>query len=87
LSFAGALLFLPDGLTRLGLFTLGCSPGGANSNFWTILFDGDVNLSVTMTAISTVAAMGEQGGAMQLRKPCPYFSQQIQLVPSSKIRP
>ncbi|GFU54809.1 hypothetical protein NPIL_669941 [Nephila pilipes] len=50
------LLFSDDSL-RLGLFTLGCSPGGSMSNFWTLLFDGDVNLSITMTFISTFAAL------------------------------
>ncbi|GIX81473.1 p3 protein [Caerostris darwini] len=51
------VLFSDDSL-RLGLFTLGCSPGGSMSNFWTLLFNGDVNLSITMTFISTVAALG-----------------------------
>ncbi|XP_071533411.1 ileal sodium/bile acid cotransporter-like [Panulirus ornatus] len=53
----GHLLFT-DPLQRLGLFTLGCSPGGTSSNFWTLMFNGDINLSITMTAISTIAAMG-----------------------------
>jgi len=45
--------FLP---TRLGLFVTGCSPGGGASNIWTVMFGGNLNLSVTMTAISTFAA-------------------------------
>lgn len=53
----GRLLFT-DPLYRLGLFTFGCSPGGTSSNFWTLMFNGDINLSITMTAISTIAAMG-----------------------------
>ncbi|KAK4314773.1 hypothetical protein Pmani_013974 [Petrolisthes manimaculis] len=53
----GSFLFT-DPLHRLGLFTLGCCPGGTSSNFWTLMFNGDINLSITMTAISTVAAMG-----------------------------
>ncbi|XP_042216405.1 ileal sodium/bile acid cotransporter-like isoform X3 [Homarus americanus] len=47
-----------DPLQRLGLFTLGCCPGGILSNFITLLFSGDLNLSVTMTFISTLSAMG-----------------------------
>jgi len=47
-----------DTLFRLGLFVLGCSPGGTGSNFWCILLKGDINLSITMTFISTVAALG-----------------------------
>jgi len=48
--------FLQTNFERLGLLLLGCSPGGANSNFWTAMFDGDVNLSVTMTFLSSVAS-------------------------------
>ena len=43
---------------RLGLFVLGCSPGGNGSNFWTLLLNGDINLSITMTFVSTIAALG-----------------------------
>ncbi|XP_047468766.1 sodium/bile acid cotransporter-like [Penaeus chinensis] len=58
LTFAMGKLFFSDPLHRLGLFTLGCSPGGTSSNFWTLMFNGDINLSITMTIISTIAAMG-----------------------------
>ncbi|VDN12269.1 unnamed protein product [Dibothriocephalus latus] len=40
-----------------GLLTVGCSPGGAGSNVWTLLLHGDLNLSMTMTFISSVAAL------------------------------
>ena len=36
----------------------GCSPGGNGSNFWTLLLNGDINLSITMTFVSTIAALG-----------------------------
>jgi sodium/bile acid cotransporter 3/5 len=59
-SFAIGLLLFPDNISwRLGLFVLGCCPGGTASNFWTLLFDGDVDLSITMTFISTLAALGK----------------------------
>ena len=58
-SFAMGWIFAPgDMLFRLGLFVLGCCPGGTASNFWCILLGGDINLSITMTFISTVAALG-----------------------------
>nr|AKN21472.1 slc10a-5 [Schmidtea mediterranea] len=41
----------------LGLLTIGCSPGGGASNIWTILFGGDMDLSITMTFISSCAAL------------------------------
>lgn len=41
----------------LGLFVTGCSPGGGASNFWTLLLDGNLNLSVTMTFISTICSL------------------------------
>ncbi|XP_076331434.1 ileal sodium/bile acid cotransporter-like [Tachypleus tridentatus] len=43
---------------RLGFFVLGCSPGGIFSTFWTVLLNGDVNLSLAMTFFSSVAALG-----------------------------
>ncbi|KAK7067112.1 hypothetical protein SK128_011282 [Halocaridina rubra] len=57
-TFFFGKMFFSDPLMRLGLFTLGCCPGGIMSNFWTLMFDGDINLSITMTAVSTLAAMG-----------------------------
>lgn len=52
-------LLLPYGLysLALGLFTVGCAPGGGGSNFWTVLLDGNADLSITMTFISTLAAL------------------------------
>ncbi|VDN98188.1 unnamed protein product [Rodentolepis nana] len=41
-----------------GLLTTGCCPGGGGSNIWTLLLHGDLNLSMTMTFISSVAALG-----------------------------
>jgi len=41
---------------RLGLFVTGTSPGGGASNIWTILFGGNLDLSVSMTAVSTFSA-------------------------------
>ncbi|VDM67504.1 unnamed protein product [Strongylus vulgaris] len=61
LSYAIAKsVFVSRGLfsMALGLFITGCSPGGGASNFWTLLLDGNVNLSVTMTFISTLASLG-----------------------------
>ncbi|CAJ0597106.1 unnamed protein product [Cylicocyclus nassatus] len=60
LSYAIAKsVFVSRGLysMALGLFICGCSPGGGASNFWTLLLDGNVNLSVTMTFISTLASL------------------------------
>merc|ERR1719245_636406 len=41
---------------RLGLFVTGTSPGGGASNIWTAMFGGNLDLSVTMTAVSTFSA-------------------------------
>ncbi|VDK35073.1 unnamed protein product [Taenia asiatica] len=41
-----------------GLLTTGCCPGGGGSNIWTLLLHGDLNLSMTMTFISSIAALG-----------------------------
>merc|ERR1719341_1277198 len=50
--FIGWLL-LETTYERLGLLLLGCAPGGAASNFWTAMYKGDVNLSCTMTFLSS----------------------------------
>ncbi|CAB3406091.1 unnamed protein product [Caenorhabditis bovis] len=52
-------IFVPRGLysMALGLFVTGCTPGGGASNYWTLLFEGNLNLSVSMTFISTVFSL------------------------------
>ncbi|RUS87056.1 hypothetical protein EGW08_005209 [Elysia chlorotica] len=42
----------------LGIFTCGVVPGGGVSNMFCFLLDADVSLSVTMTTISNIAALG-----------------------------
>jgi sodium/bile acid cotransporter 3/5 len=57
-AYVLARLFLdghPD--LQFGFFAYGCSPGGGNSNFWTILLDGNLDVSVTMTFFSSIAAL------------------------------
>jgi len=57
MSFALTYVFpstMPE--MRLGLFVTGCSPGGGASNIWTVMFGGNLDLSVTMTAVSTFSA-------------------------------
>lgn len=57
-SYGIGLLLLENALMRFGIFMLGCSPGGNSSNLWTLIFNGDVALSVTMTFVSTIASVG-----------------------------
>jgi len=57
LSYALGYIFgAKETSMRLGLFVTGCSPGGGASNIWTVMFGGNLDLSVTMTAVSTFAA-------------------------------
>lgn len=53
----GKLLFPDSKVLQLGLFTFGCSPGGGASNMWTVLLNGNLNLSITLTFISTACAL------------------------------
>uniref|UniRef100_T1K539 Uncharacterized protein n=1 Tax=Tetranychus urticae TaxID=32264 RepID=T1K539_TETUR len=46
-----------DPLHAAGLLILASSPRGVTSNIFTFFCDGDVSLSVTMTSISTIAAL------------------------------
>ncbi|XP_064088256.1 ileal sodium/bile acid cotransporter-like [Macrobrachium nipponense] len=54
----GWLLFPDDFNLRLGLFLNGCCPGGGQSNMWTHLLGGSLDLSIMMTTVSTLAAFG-----------------------------
>ncbi|XP_072934755.1 ileal sodium/bile acid cotransporter-like isoform X2 [Epargyreus clarus] len=59
LSFGLGFLIFPDKPEmRLGMFFTGCAPGGGASNIWTFILGGNLNLSLTMSAISTLAAFG-----------------------------
>lgn len=41
---------------QLGFFFTGVSPGGGASNVWVAVLDGNIDMSITMTAISTIGA-------------------------------
>lgn len=44
---------------RLGMFFTGVSPAGGASNIWTVVLGGNINLSITMTTMTTLAAFGK----------------------------
>src|SRR5262245_12471333 len=50
------MLGLPADLA-ISLIVVGCTPGGTTSNLFTYFAGADVALSVTMTALSTIAAV------------------------------
>lgn len=52
----GKALFPDSPEMQLGLFFTGLSPAGGASNIWSVALEANVNLSVTMTTISTIAA-------------------------------
>lgn len=54
----GYILFYDSPAQWLGLFMIGSSPGGGGSNLWTYLLGGSLDLSVTMTLVSTIVAFG-----------------------------
>ncbi|KAJ9575089.1 hypothetical protein L9F63_007750 [Diploptera punctata] len=57
LSFGlGKVLFPTSVAMQLGMFFTGVSPAGGASNIWTYILGGNLNLSITMTTISTFAA-------------------------------
>ncbi|XP_073963462.1 ileal sodium/bile acid cotransporter-like isoform X2 [Choristoneura fumiferana] len=66
MSFALGFLIFPSGpegddvaaALRLGMFFTGVSPGGGASNIWTFVLGGNLNLSLAMTSISTLASFG-----------------------------
>ena len=56
IAYAISKIFRYEPLYGLGLFVVGCCPGGTQSNQFTVIFDGDLNLSVFMSFASTVAS-------------------------------
>lgn len=59
LSFVIGYLLFPDRPElQIGMFFTGISPSGGASNIWTVLLDGNLNLSITMTTLCTIAAFG-----------------------------
>uniref|UniRef100_A0A7G3AQQ7 Putative na+-bile acid cotransporter n=1 Tax=Lutzomyia longipalpis TaxID=7200 RepID=A0A7G3AQQ7_LUTLO len=59
LSFGLGKVIFPDShAMQLGMFFTGVSPAGGASNVWTAVLNGNINLSVLMTTISTIAAFG-----------------------------
>lgn len=57
LAFGAAELYGLDPVLAVGLVLLGASPGGTLANLLTHLARGETALSVTMTAVSSVAAV------------------------------
>lgn len=64
-GIAKALIDLPS--LQLGLFIAGCSPGGGASNIWTLTLGGNLDLSITMTTISTFSAFCKLAYIMKCR--------------------
>ncbi|KAJ8709712.1 hypothetical protein PYW08_009716 [Mythimna loreyi] len=54
----GFAIFPNDPAMRLGMFFTGVAPGGGASNIWTFILGGNLNLSLAMTSISTLASFG-----------------------------
>ncbi|KAK0395091.1 hypothetical protein QR680_001112 [Steinernema hermaphroditum] len=54
-----ATVLIPEDQTaiRFALFAASCSPGGGKSSFWTIIYDGNLDLSVSMTFTQTISAL------------------------------
>ena len=60
MSFGLGFLIFPDNpAMRLGMFFTGVAPGGGASNIWTFILGGNLNLSLAMTSISTLASFGK----------------------------
>lgn len=54
----GVWLFPNHPEMALGLFMSGITPAGGASNIYALLLNGNINLSISMTTISTLAAFG-----------------------------
>ncbi|XP_015115640.1 ileal sodium/bile acid cotransporter isoform X3 [Diachasma alloeum] len=52
----GRVLFPDNPAMQIGIFFTGISPSGGASNIWTVLLGGNLNLSIAMTSLSTLAS-------------------------------
>ena len=57
IAFGAALLFGLPPVYFLGLVLVACCPGGSSSNVFSMLAKGDVALSVTLTALSSILTL------------------------------
>lgn len=57
LAFSCVKIFSLPSVDALALFIYGCCPGGSASNNWTILLNGDIDLSAIMTFVSTLGSL------------------------------
>lgn len=90
LAYAISKIFRYEPLYGLGLFVVGCCPGGTASNQWTVIFDGDLDLSVFMSFASTVASfvmmplwlytLGQHAYLRELKIHVPFLNLAISLL-------
>lgn len=57
LAFALGSVFRLEPVFFIGLMLIACSPGGSSSNVFTMLVKGDVALSVSLTALSSIVTL------------------------------
>ena len=57
LAFALGYLFHLEPLFFIGLILIACSPGGSSSNIFSMIAKGDVALSVSLTALSSIITL------------------------------
>ncbi|MDL2231143.1 bile acid:sodium symporter [Porphyromonadaceae bacterium OttesenSCG-928-L07] len=57
LAFGWAYLFQLEAVFFIGLILIACSPGGSSSNIFSMLAKGDIALSVSLTALSSVLTL------------------------------
>ncbi|XP_049486791.1 sodium-dependent organic anion transporter isoform X2 [Panthera uncia] len=58
MAYLLAISFSLKPAQAVAVLVMGCCPGGTISNIFTFWVDGDMDLSITMTTCSTVAALG-----------------------------
>ncbi|XP_058402435.1 sodium-dependent organic anion transporter [Diceros bicornis minor] len=58
LAYLLVISFSLKPVQAIAVLIMGCCPGGTISNIFTFWVDGDMDLSISMTACSTVAALG-----------------------------
>lgn len=86
IAFTLCLLFRPDPVIFIGIMLIACSPGGSSSNIFSRIAGGDVALSVSLTAFSSIITVFSIPLLIRLSTEYAGFTPEVSLdIPTGKL--
>ncbi|OAF66096.1 hypothetical protein A3Q56_06176 [Intoshia linei] len=58
IAIAVTTIMNPNKILKIALLLTACAPGGTGSTYWTVLLEGNVSFSMTMTFINKIISIG-----------------------------